>query len=99
MSINYSAKILVGLPFKEVFDSIDEFYNFDYGKHKCTDFEVAFPYYDADYEDCLVGISLVSTSMYQYKEIANTITTECVRKLFKELTGKEAKVYLTVHGS
>lgn len=99
MSVSYSAQIFVGLPFKEVFNSYEEFDNFYYGKHMATELEIASPYCDADCEDCLVGISLVSTSMYQYKEIANTITTEGVRKLFRELTGKEAKVYLTVHGS
>lgn len=54
------------------------------------------PTEDAELSDCLIGIVLVGTTGLGYKEVATSIETQANRKLFKELTGKEAKVYLTV---
>ena len=98
MSTQYSAVILVGLPFSEVFNSMDEYEEFDYGVHNRAELEVISPYYDADLEDSLVGLKLVSSSNYSYKEIANEIQTEKNRELFKLLTGLTAKVYLSTWG-
>lgn len=99
MSSQYKAIILVGLPFKEVFDTVDEFEDFDYGVNSSTAFEIITPFYDAGLEDSLVGIPLVETNSFNYKEVATSIETQKNRELFKQLTGKEAKVYLTVSWS
>lgn len=97
MSISYSAKIVVGLPFKEVFDTEDEFEEFYY-KHSGVHTEVIQPFHDAGLEDSLVGIPLVETTSFNYKEVATSIETQKSRELFKQLTGKEAKVYLSPCG-
>jgi len=98
MSSQYKAIILVGLPFKEVFNTEDEFEEFYY-KHSTVHTEVIQPFYDAGLEDSLVGIPLVETNSFSYKEVATSIETQKNRELFKQLTGKEAKVYLTVSWS
>lgn len=98
MSTQYSAVILVGLPFNEVFNSIKEYEEFDYGIHLSTEFEIIHPYYDADLEDSLVGLKLVGTSNYSYREIASEVETQKHRDLFKLLTGKTANVYLSTEG-
>lgn len=95
MSSQYKAVILVGLPFKEVFDSTEEFENFDYGVYSGTSFEIIMPFYDAGLEDSLIGIPLVESHSFNYKDIATGIDTQKNRELFKLITGKEAKVYLT----
>ena len=92
MSIVYSAKIVVGLPFNEVFDSYSDYEEYE------SELEIISPFYDAGLDDSLVGIVLVGTESYDYKEIATSFETQATRKLFKEVTGKEARVYLSPCG-
>lgn len=100
MSISYSAKIVVGLPFNEVFNTVGEFEKVAYGNDllQSTELEIISPFYDAGLDDSLVGIVLVGTGSYNYKEIATNFETQATRKLFKEVTGKEARVYLSPCG-
>lgn len=95
MSSQYKAVILVGLPFKEVFNSMKEYEDFDTGIYTSQHLEVILPFYDAGLEDCLVGIPLVESHSFNYKDIATSIDTQKNRELFKLMTGSEAKVYLT----
>lgn len=95
MSSQYTAVILVGLPFKEVFQSMNEYESLDYGIYASSELQVILPFYDAGLEDSLVGIPLVESHSFNYKDIATSIDTQKNRELFKLITGKEAKVYLT----
>ncbi len=81
------AAIVVGLPVDVMFDV---------GYERSPLLRFIEPTEDAKLEDSLVGIVLVGTTGLGYKEVATSIETQANRKLFKELTGKEAKVYLTV---
>lgn len=95
MSIQYKAVILIGLPFKKVFNSVEEYENLDYGIYASSELKVILPFYDAGLEDSLVGIPLVESRSFNYKNIATSMDTQKSRELFKLITGKEAKVYLT----
>jgi hypothetical protein len=87
LNVDTSAVIVVGLPYNEMI-----------GKAWNEPSPIRFiePTENADLSDCLIGIVLTSTTGLGYKEVAMSIETKASRKLFKELTGREARVYLTV---
>lgn len=94
MSISYDAVIVVGLPFNEVCEDSDEFYD----KYEDKLDRIS-PYFDASNDDCLIGITYASSCDYQYKELASEFTMKANLALFKQITGKEGKVYLSVNGT
>lgn len=101
MGIEYSARIVVGLPKDELddyFEGVEDIYQHveDSGLY------VASPYYDADYDDCLFGVLVQGCYDYSYSEIDESKWSENVaaaHKKFTELTGKVGKLYLSTYGS
>lgn len=100
MGIEYSARIVVGLPKDELddyFEGIEDVYQHveDSGLY------VVSPYYDADYDDCLFGVLVQSCYDYSYSEIDESKWSENVaaaHKWFTERTGKVGKLYLSTYG-
>lgn len=94
MGIYYSGVIVVGLPFEDLCENSDEFYEKYEGK-----LDRVSPYYDADNDACLIGIVYAVSKDYQFKEISDQLVFEKNKTLFKEITGKDAKVYLGPWGT
>lgn len=93
MGIDTGSALVVGLAAPEVCENYNEFEE----KYYIEDMSHIAPYYDADFEDCLIGFKLGGTD-YDYDEIdPNTIMDEIsiAKKKFFELTGKEAKLYVS----
>jgi len=97
MGVEYSARIIVGLPqgeLEEFLECVEDPY--DVGLYMVS------PYFDADYCDCLFGVIVQSCGDYGYVELnTNTLmhnTSEAWRK-FKEITGKDGRLYLSTYGS
>lgn len=91
MGVEYSAKIVVGLPY-------DELEN----KELLDDevIRVFRPYYDADIDDCLVGLTYASTPDYGYEEFEyNPLKVVSLLEAFKAITGQDGEVFLTTIGS
>ena len=91
MSIDTSAKIMIGLPRNEVDeDLIDN-----------EDLEVASPYYDGYGENyAIAGFAIHRSGNYSPVEISwDAVKIGELMRKFRELTGKEAKVWLTPHVS
>lgn len=101
MGIEYSARIVVGLPK----DELDDY--FEGIEDVCQHVEdsglyVVSPYYDADYDDCLFGVLVQSCYDYSYSEIDESEWSENVaaaHEKFTEVTGKVGKLYLSSYGS
>ena len=99
MSCLTYAKLVVGLPFTEVCKNFDEYdlLNNNPLYLQSSRLEIITPYFDADLHDCLVGFVLVSSNVYNYKEINESISITKTKELFELVTGKKAKFYLTPH--
>ncbi len=91
MGIDIGCALVVGLPFYEVVEDEEFFWRSYEGSLSCFS-----PYYDAEYGDCLIGISLGGTD-YKYEELTENVSAEIVkaRKYFKDITGLDAKVFVT----
>lgn len=95
MGIYYSGVIVVGLPFEDLCQNSDEFYEKYEGK-----LDRVSPYYDADNDACLIGIVYDVSKDYQFKELPiEPLVFEKIKELFKSITGKDAKVYLGPWGT
>lgn len=98
MSVEYSARLVVGLPYgelKEWFNFLDDFW--DYEEH----LDQVSPYFDADKEDCLYGVVVKKCNDYSYSEVDEKSFPNDVQrahKKFKDVTGKEGKLYLSAYG-
>ena len=90
MGMSISGVLVVGLPFDEVCEDIDDF---------CENYEDSFecisPYYDADDSDCVIGF-VVARGYYTFNEITDEDIAfiPSLKAAFKENTGKEAKLYV-----
>lgn len=97
MGVEYSARILVGLPYGDVQDLVDSVKDpYDCG------LEVVHPYFDADYEDCLFGVLVKNCGDFSYSQIDEFTWTEKVHKAHEEFTkktGKKGILYLSTYGS
>lgn len=97
MGIEYSARILVGLPYEdvqEIIDSVEDPYE--------SGLEVIHPFFDADYQDCLFGVLVKSCGDFSYSQIDEFTWTEKVHKAHEEFTkktGKKGILYLSTYGS
>ena len=97
MGIEYSARIVVGLPhedLEEFLQGVEDPY--DVGLYTVS------PYFDADYADCLFGVLVESCGDYSYTEIDTSLWEQAVinsQKKFAEITGKVGKLYLSTYGS
>lgn len=97
MSADTSASLVVGLPFKEVCNDMDEYEALSNNPEylQSAELEIISPYYDAYLKDCLVGFTLASSGAYNYKEISENFAITKNKELFETVTGKKAKFYLT----
>lgn len=90
MGIQYSAKIIVGLPCDEILDK------------SCLDdenFERCPLYYDAGCDNMIVGMPLWETDSYSAEEIEWDDETIChYKEYFFEVTGQEPKIWLCTCG-
>ncbi len=96
MGVDYNAAIVVGADWRDIdeqdVDNIDELVE----NGDLHDFP---PYYDG-YQEGLFGLYIVNSPDYSYCEVEFTAQdVEGAKQKFKELTGMEGKVYLTVIGS
>ena len=101
MGIEYSARIVVGLPKDELDDYFEGVENV-YQHVEDSGLYVVSPYYDADYDDCLFGVLVQRCYDYSYSEIDETMWSESIasaHKKFTEVTGKVGKLYLSTYGS
>lgn len=92
MSTEYSACVIVGLPFDEVFTS-DDYDNDELDHpdlHCCTFSAFSKPIY---------GIIVDRSGSFSYNEVdldALDLACQEAKKQFKKLTGQEAKVFLSL---
>lgn len=90
MSMSVKGVLVVGLPFNDVCQDSDEFYE------KYEDiFDRVSPYYDASNDDCVVGY-VVANGYYTYKEVTDEKLDSIpyLKDAFKNATGLDAKVYV-----
>ena len=97
MGIEYSARIIVGLPHEDLEEFLQDVEDpYDVGLYMVS------PYFDADYCDCLFGVLVQKCYDYSYSEVDESKWSENVaaaHKKFTELTGKVGKLYLSTYGS
>lgn len=96
MSVEYNAAIVVGAAWEyineDAVDNIDELVE----NGDLHDFP---PFYDG-YQEGLFGLYIVNSPDYSYCEVEYAAQDiDAAKQKFKELTGMEGKVYLTVIGS
>lgn len=90
MDMSISGVLVVGLPFDEVCEDSDDW---------CENYEDALerisPMYDADNSDCVVGWCL-ARGYYTFTEVDEETLSGIpeLKAEFKELTGKDAKVFV-----
>ena len=110
MGISTSAKIVVGYTYdeaQEIYDKYLENYRDKinepldfYDWKEDDDLDIVSPYYDADYDKCLFGTTVLSSMDYSY--VIFNIDEKKIKDITKEMTelyGIEPKVYLTPYVS
>ena len=105
MGIYTSAKIVVGYTCEEAQEIYDKYLDgltpddcvSDFSDWKeNNDLDSISPYYDADYDNCLFGTTILSSGDYSYGLL--DIDEQKIKDITKEMTeqfGIEPKVYLT----
>ena len=95
MSIDYAARIVVGLPVSDI--PLEE------GVHDMYDIglEYSHPYFDCGDEVSLGCVIVLSAPDYDYRVLPGNLAelTSYASEKFKRITGLEGKVYLTTHSS
>lgn len=93
MGMDIGAALVVGLPSEEVCD-YEEFY--DKYDGELDDFSL---YYDADWEARIVGYQLAGETWMWSEVNVDTFKDDVdnLKQKFKELTGKDAKVFVTAN--
>jgi len=96
MGIEFSAVLMVGLPYNDV----AEVKGIDDMLHEGT-IDYASPYYDAPLLEWCVGIRVAGSGDYSYSKIAplDSDVLEAAKCKFREMTGMEGKVYISVDAS
>lgn len=95
MSIDYKAKLLVGLPYNELESLIGEGDIWEtIGK---LGLDYASPYYDADHDEWVVGVKVASTSDYQWTTVDVSEHKKAADE-FTRITGLVGKLILSPHG-
>lgn len=91
MGIDVGCALVVGLPFYDVVESGDEYYE----KYDFTLSRVS-PLYDCPSDECLLGVP-VAREDYTYREIKGDILqlVEDAKEKFKQITGKDGKLYVS----
>lgn len=107
MGIYTSAKIVVGYTFEEATEIYDKYldgltpddYISDFSDWKeDNDLDSVSPYYDANYDSCLFGTTVLSSRDYSY-ELLNIDEKE-IKDITQKMTeqyGIEPKVYLSTY--
>jgi hypothetical protein len=108
MSTSYSAALVYGLTFKDAVRLEDEL-GLESIKEMIYEgeLEVFPPYYDAPYEDSIVGVAIVQTNSYSFKEALPSMSEESQlygldkqgKRLEKLFGVDNLKAYLTTVGS
>lgn len=97
MGVEYSARIIVGLPYGELEEFLEGVEDpYESGLYVCS------PYYDADYQACLFGVLVQNCNDFDYTQIDEFKWSENVHKAhqeFTKLTGKKGILYLSTYGS
>jgi hypothetical protein len=105
MSTSYSAALVYGLTYNQAVNlTSDEFIDavIDEG-----DLEIFAPYYDAPREDSIVGVAIVQTNSYSFKEALPSMSEESQlygldkqgKRLEKLFGAENLRAYLTTVGS
>lgn len=98
MGVEYSARIVVGLPHDELEDFLEGTED-PYG----LGLDMVSPYFDADYAECLFGVIVQSCNDYScYVELDINLLMHNIyeaQRKFKEITGREGCLYLSTYGS
>lgn len=102
MGIDIGARVVVGLPAGEIDvdeETLEEHYDGSLGEWAYENgLNRTSPYFDADDEDCLIGVVLADVD-YTYTEMGDlqdlVAEVEAAQKKFKEVTGKEGKLYVS----
>lgn len=99
MGIRYSAAIVVGLPYEELCsDDFLEKHDYDDWASE-HDIEDVSPYYDADREDWVVGFICKRSPDFAWSTFEwDQAMVDELKQRFNELTGKEARVFITPYG-
>lgn len=107
MGIDYSAAVIVGLPFEDIEEKIldmigenEEYQDMDF-------YDVVYelgldrvsPYFDASNDACIYGFIIHSTHHYCYEEIKLDESYQEQIQEFEELFGLTPKVYLSPYGT
>ncbi len=97
MGVEYSARIIVGLPHEELEEFLQDVEDpYDVGLYVCS------PYYDASYSDSLFGVLVEHCDDFSYTQINEQTWQEKVSKAhdqFYKLTGERGILYLSTYGS
>ena len=92
MSINYTAKIAVGLPYREFPEMADQLLDDD-------ELQLIAPEFNASSYQCIAGVSVVSTSAFDYQELVDLEVLQqaidIAKMDFFMKTGKTARVYIS----
>jgi len=97
MGVEYSARIIVGLPhedLEEFLEGVEDPY--DVGLYTCS------PYYDASYSDSLFGVVVEHCDDFGYSRINEQDWLKKVSEAhdqFYKLTGQRGILYLSTYGS
>lgn len=93
MGIDVGCALVVGLPFYEVVESSGEYYE----KYEDV-LDIASPTFDCDHDRCLLGV-FIASEYYEYQEITGDVQSLIDEALdrFRQVTGKQGKLYVTAN--
>ena len=90
MGIDTSAVIVAGLPFGEFTDEDKRDELIDSGE-----LDVISPYYDADLEHCVIGLTVYITGCHRPQVIESTLVSVHHERDFFKLTGDTPRLYIS----
>lgn len=94
MGIEYSAKLIVGLPY----DEFEEFFSDDVaGDCYEKGLEYVSPYYDAPVEHWVIGVKVAKTDDYEWCNVA-VANIDIANARFLQITKKHGELILSPHG-
>lgn len=72
MGVSYNGQLCVGYKYDQLEQIVEEFGNGDIEDYEQLGFEMFQPHYDADREDSIFGVSVVSTDSYSYGVVTDS---------------------------
>ena len=99
MGVEYAARLVVGLPHGELveyFESLEDEYDWE------KNLECVSPYFDADWSDSLFAVVVESCPDYWRSEVDEDSLQSKINvahQVFKDVTGKSGRLYLSTYGS